>query len=416
MAKTKYVIIGNSAAALGAIEAIRKVDTENPIAVVCKDKTSIYSRALLTYLLREGFDESKIFLRPKEFYSQMGVEFLPDKEVVSVDTKGQKVQLADNSSISYDKLLIASGGVPYVPHIKGMDGIKLFTLRHLEDAREIIDEERYSKKIAFLGAGLVCLQVLNSMYKKGKEYSLIVTSQQILSQMLDRGASQLLEENMRLRGIEILKGRSVTEIGESKGKKQLILDDGSQMEADMVIVGKGVVPNVEFLKDSSIDIDEGILVNDFMETNIPGIYAAGDVAQAPDFLLEKKTLLGIWPDAVIEGRVAGFNMAGRRIRYNGGLRINVTWLFGLPSASLGILRNPGKYEEISYKDPEHRIYRSFLLEDNRIIGASLIGKISDIGCIHDLIRKRIDVTPWKEALARAPFKYGNRLKEYALMR
>lgn len=414
MAGIHYMIIGNSAAALGAIEAIRKVDGENPIRVVCKDRTSIYSRAVLTYLFREGFDESKIFLRPKEFYSQMGVEFLPNKEVVSVDVKGHKIRLADDSSIPYDKLLIACGGIPYVPPMKGIDGIKIFTLRHLEDAKKIIEEERHSKKIVFSGAGLVCLQALNSMYKKGKEYTLIVASQQVLSQMLDKGASQLLEENMRLRGIEILKGRDIIEIGENKAKKRLLLDNGNQIETDMLIVGKGVIPNVEFLRDSSISINEGILVNDFMETNVPDIYAAGDVAQAPDFLLEKKTLLGIWPDAIMEGKIAGFNMAGRKIRYSGGLRTNVTWLFGLPAASLGMLKNPGKYEEISYKDPGHKIYRSFLLEDKRIVGASLIGKISDIGCIHDLIRKRIDVTPWKEALIKAPFKYGSRLKEYTL--
>jgi NAD(P)H-nitrite reductase large subunit len=405
----RVVIIGNSAAGLSALAAFRRRDQESRILLIDREPFLAYSRVITPYFIMGGIkNEDGLFLWTNEFYKEWNVKTLLDKEVQSIDTQSRAVVFDKGKKEPFDFLLIATGGSPIRPKIEGTDTEDVLVLRSLPDAKKLKEMKPKVQKGVFLGAGLVSLQTLQALYKAGGRYTVVVKSDRILSQTLDPEGSEIVERHLKKMGVQIIKGRDVLRLKEVNGSKVAVLDKGEEMETDFIFAGKGVRSNISLLDGSGIKTEKGILVNEYVETNVDGIYAAGDVAQAPDFFSSEKVVYGLWPSAVEQGEIAGKNMAGVKELYPGNLKMNVTRIFAMPIASIGDFGSKRVVETLIKKDEKRNIYRKICLDEKGIIiGAILINQVNDLGVLHGLIQERKDGEVLKsKSIWKSPISYG----------
>ncbi len=403
-------IIGNSVAAIGAIEAIRKVDKRVPITVISKETYVAYGRPVISDFLKGKAKEEKLLsYRRKDFYEKNDIKLILNEEVIDIDVKKKKVLTLSGNEYKYNKLLIATGGVPFIPPFKGKDLKNVYTFTTLDDAKKLLSISKDIKKAVVIGGGLIGLKAAEGLHAQGIKVSIVELMDRILSLAFDKISGSIVENRMTDVGIDIYTEASTEEIlDDGKGSVRGIrLKGGREIEGDIVVIAIGVVPNAPFVKKAGIEMNRGILVNDFMETNVKGIFAAGDVAEAKQLLYEQKMLLPIWPDAYKQGRVAGYNMVGKKKIYEGGLAMNSIELFGVSTISAGIHtpQNPEGFEFLIEVDEKKCRYRKIALKDNRVLGFIFVGDIDRAGIFVGLIRDKVDVSPFKDKLLKKDFGF-----------
>ncbi len=407
--KKRVVIIGNSAAGLSALEAFRKRDRDSKVTLIDEEPYPAYSRVITPYFIMGGMKEEKhLFLREMDYYKELGVKTLFGVRVLGLDTRLREVLLDNGKKERFDLLLIATGSSPIRPKIRGAKSEEIGVLRSLDDARRLKELKPNLQNALFLGGGLVSLQTLQALYRRGGHYTLLIRSDRVLSQQLDPEASELVERHLRRMEVHIIKGRDVVQLKRKKETTKALLDNGDEVEADFLFAGKGVKPNVDFLNGSKIKVKGGVLVNRQMETNIEGIYAAGDVAMAPDFFSGENVLYGLWSSAVEQGEIAGKNMAGGNETYSGNLKMNVTRVFAMPIVSIGDTGSGRVAEALVRRDEKRNIYRKLCFDgEGTLVGAILIQQVNDLGVIHGLIRARKGGEVFKESsIWKSPMDYG----------
>lgn len=407
---THYVILGNSAAGLTAIDAIRQRDRDGAITVVSQEPEPCYSRVALPYILSREKDLRQITLQGPDYYRANKVELIAGVGASGLDAARKTVRLEDGRSLSYDKLLIATGSLSRVPPVQGIEEADVCYHWTLADTRKIEGQLEGAKRCFVIGAGFISLLTVSALIKAaGLEYTVVEIADQVMPQLLDREGGRALERGMREKGTEVVLGDQVSAIERGKNGYGVTLKSGRTHDADMIVCGTGVRPNVDFLKDSGLEIARGVLTNERQETNLADISAAGDCAEGFDFLSGERAVHAIWPTAIDQGRVAGAGMAGDSQTYPGSLSWNVTELFGLSSASVGEFRNRDGWEPIVFHNPQTNIYRKLLLDGGRIVGAVVIGRaehIQDLGVVQAMIRRRTDVSRWKHMLHGERINYG----------
>jgi nitrite reductase (NADH) large subunit len=403
----QFIIIGNSAAGIAAIEAIRRIDKDSKITVISDEDYPSYCRCLISYYLAGDVKEDKVFYRGEGFYKDYNIELLLNKKVSRVDPKKNRIILEDKSQLGYDALLIATGASPKFPEVKGIKKTGVFGFRTLKDAKGIDGLLPVTKTACILGGGLIGLKAAYALSKRKIEVKVIIKSKQVLSQVIDAQAADFIQQKLGQNGIDLLLGQDALEIIGEAEVKAVKLDSGKAIGTSLVIAAKGVSPNIDLVKDSQIKIDEGIIVNDLLQTDIANIYAAGDVCQAFDLALGKTSVNALWPVAVEQGKVAGMNMAGDKVNYAGALGMNSLEFFGLPVISLGIFntRQDPAFIELKNVDTKLNIYKKLVIKDNLLVGAVLVGNISNSGVFLSLIREKIDITPIKDRLLSENFGY-----------
>lgn len=407
MSKFKYVLLGNSAAAVYAAEAIRSIDKNGSLAIVSAEDTLPYSPALTTYLISGTISKDKIYFRKNDFYKSNKITTFLGKPAIEINRKNKTVKLVDGSSLQYEKLLISTGGRPQKPDLEGIDLKGVFTLRTLADAEAIKKRAAKSKTAVILGGGLVGLRGAYCLHQLGLDVTIVVGSKHILSQNLDSHAAAMMEEWLREKHFKILTKTDVAAIDGKKEVEKVKLASGKSLPADIVIIGKGVSPNAGLAKAAGIKIERGIVVNNFMQTSDSNIYAAGDVAQAYDKLLKTNVVNAIWPAATEQGRIAGINMAGGSEEYEGSIAMNSVDFYGLSALSIGIT-NPGKpedFEIMTRAQAAKHIYRKLVLKKDVLVGAVLIGDIDRAGIITGLINEGVKVSGFKESLYKDKFGF-----------
>ncbi|MFC1675307.1 NAD(P)/FAD-dependent oxidoreductase [Candidatus Omnitrophota bacterium] len=405
----QFVIIGNSAAGVSCVEAIRERDKESKIIVISDEDYNSYCRCLISYFLAGDVKEEKIILRPESFYKDNNVELKLNKKVIRVDPKKSRVVLEDKTQIAYDALLIASGAHPKMPDTPGIKKRGVFGLRTIKDALDISGLLITAKNTCVLGGGLVGLKAAYALHKRKSEVKVIVRSKQILSQIIDSEAAAIIQKRLEANGIEVILGEGVTEIIGNGDIRAVKLGSGKAIGTSLVVVGKGVAPNIELIKNSEIKFNTGIIASELLQSNIPNIYAAGDVCESFDLALDKYAVNAIWPAAVGQGKIAGANMAGESIRYPGSMGMNSLEFFGLPVVSLGVYKlkedQRADYEVLKFSDPKNNTYRKVIIKKNVVVGAILIGGIVNSGVITRLIREKINVAPLRHRLLEENFGY-----------
>lgn len=404
-----YVIIGNSVAAVGAIRGIRTMDQQGNITVISRESHTAYGRPLISYLLGGLVTEKRMAYLPEDFYEKQRVNLLLNAEVVAVDTAKKLVTLAAGDTVKFDRLLVATGGDPFVPPIEGMAGKeKVFTFTTWDDAAKLKGIAHDIERAVVIGGGLIGLKAAEGLHLIGKQVTIVELADRILSAAFDRPAGRIVAKKMKANGIDVLTEETVVRIeGDGAGISGVTLKSGDFLPCDTVIVAIGVRPACGFLKGSKVEVNRGVVVNDRMETKVPGIYAAGDVAEARDFFSGQKNPMPIWPDAYIQGDIAGVAMAGGEKGYPGGLAMNSIELFKVPTISMGITNplEPKEYDILTYLDQENYQYRKIVLQGNLLMGAVLVGNVDRAGIFAGLLRERIDVTPFRESLLAPDFGF-----------
>ncbi len=404
----QFIIIGNSAAGISAIEAIRKRDKESKITVISDEDYPAYCRCLISYYLAGEVKEDKLFYRPEDFYKEKNIELLLNKKVVRVDPKKNRVALEDKSSLGYDALLIATGASPKFPETPGIKKRGVFGFRTIKDAKEIEGLLPVTKTACVLGGGLIGLKAAYALKKRKVEVKVIIKSRQVLSQMLDFEAADMVRKKLEENGVDIVLGQDVLEVIGNGDIRAVKLESGKAVGCSLIIVGKGVQANVGLVKDSEVKLNEGIIAGNLLSSSVPNIYTAGDCAESFDLTVGRHAVNALWPIAVEQGKIAGANMAGDNINYVGSLGMNSLEFFGLAVVSLGLYKPielDSSFSELKICDLKTNLYKKLVLRDNVIVGAVLVGDIKNSGVFLRLIREKIDVSSLKDKLLQENFGF-----------
>jgi NAD(P)H-nitrite reductase large subunit len=406
---SKYVIVGASAAGIGAVEAIREVDPVGTITVISEELCPQYSRPMISDFVSGKANLEKIKCREDEFWQKNEVQALTGRTAVTLNLADKYIALDGGDRLNFEKLLIATGGKPFIPKMEGADKDGVFTFTTLSDAERLAAKLENAKRAVVIGAGLIGVSVTEALVKRGLKVTLVELQDKILSLLLDPKGSDIVENVIKKAGVTVVTGQSVQRIiGKPENDSAVggvILTKGEQMPCDLVIVAIGVVPRTELVAGTDVKLNRGIIVDNFMRTNVPDVYASGDVAEAYDFVLNQNRLLPLWPLAVLEGKIAGYNMSGKKTDYSGGTNMSALKYFGIPLISIGITnpKEDGTYEILVKHDPEKNLYKKIVLKDNVIVGITFVNDIERAGILFHLMKNRVNVKKFKQELLSENF-------------
>ncbi len=407
----KYVIVGACAAGIGAVEAIREVDPVGTITVISEEQCSQYSRPMISDFVSGKSDFNKMKTRNDQFWQTNQVQALTGKKATQLNLAEHTVALDSGDKVSYEKLLLATGGKPFVPKMEGSDKEGVFTFTTFSDAERLAQRiaATNAKTAVVIGAGLIGISVTEALVKRGLKVTIVELQEKILSLLLDAKASDLVEAVVRKAGVNIVTGQSVQRIiGRPENDKvvgSVALTKGEQIPCDLVIVAIGVVPRTDLVVGTEVKTNRGIIVDNTMQTNVPNVYASGDVAEAYDFILNQNRLLPLWPVAVSEGKTAGYNMAGKHTDYAGGTNMSTLKYFGVPIVSIG-LANPKEdpaLEILIAQDTAKNVYKKLVLKDSIIVGMTFLNDIERTGILFYLMKNKVNVKKFKNDLLREDF-------------
>jgi NAD(P)H-nitrite reductase large subunit len=400
---TRYLIVGNSAGGIGAAEAIRERDKSGSVTIVSDEPYPSYSRPLIAkYLARERTLEGMLF-RPLQFYAQSNITPLLGKRVRSLGLEEHIAELESGERIPWEKLLIATGGMPIIPKVRGIEKKGVFNFFTLDDAKAIDEFLDNDSKAIVIGGGLIGVSAAEALTERGVGVTVVEMKERILNTILDDEASSRVEAALRKAGVRVITGHTVGEVMGNEQVTGVILDNGEKISCHLVIMAIGVLPRIELVHGSGIKVNRGILVDRSMAANHPDVYACGDAAEAYDFIYGANRLTAIWPNAYIGGRTAGQNMAGVKAEYPGGTAINSLNYFGLDIAAAGIVvpSDSNGYELMSKQNGD--VYQKLVLKDNLIVGMICVGNVEKSGIIFGLMRDRVNVGDFKQALLAEDF-------------
>jgi NAD(P)H-nitrite reductase large subunit len=401
----KHIIIGAGPCGVVAAETLRKSNPTADITLIGDEPVPPYSRMAIPYLLIENIGEEGTYLRSIDHYEKQNINYL-NHRVSSVDTDEKALMLDDGSTLFYDKLLIASGSHPVSPPIEGIDLPNVHSCWTLDDARQIASLAKEGSNVILMGAGFIGCIILESLVKRGVKLSVIEMESRMVPRMLDEKAGGLLEKWCIEKGVNVLTSTKITAIKKSGDAMNVELDNGKSLSADLVISATGVRSNTAFLDGSGIEIDQGIVVDNKLQTNIANIYAAGDVAQAKDFSTGESQVQAIQPTATDHGRIAALNMAGQSVEHHGSINMNVLDTLGLISHSFGLWMGVDNGDSVEIYNPDAYKYMNLRFgvgdDEDVLVGVSTLGMTQHIGVIRGLIESKIHLKEWKERLMQDP--------------
>jgi len=396
----KHVIIGAGPAALSAAATLRREDLTGHVTILSKEAVNPYAKMALPYLLAGKIEEKDFFITPPP-----GVELLLGEEVVRIATQRREVETVRGKIFPYDRLLIASGAAPEKPKMPGGDLPFVFTVRDLPDISGIRTRLKAGPGRAVIaGAGPVSMETGDALRELGMSLTFVVSSQKVFSTMLDTPAAEWITGKLRSQGIEILIGEDIAGIRENG---LVELRSGGTRTCNLVIFGKGVKPDIPFLSGSGIEIQRGIVVNERQETNVPGIYAAGDAVQGREIVSGEMRVNALWPVAVEQGRVAALNMAGIPAAYPGSLARNILRVFGLSIFTAGEGRAEKGFEIRTVEGPD--FYRKLVLDQGILKGLIFLGEVINEGFYSNLIGRKTDVSAYAGSLLKGSYGYARHM-------
>lgn len=403
-----YLILGNSAAGVTAVEQIRAADGKGTIMMVSPEPYAAYGRPLISYVLEGKTDEAHMGYKQPDFYESHDVDtrFGEGNGAAQLDAKAHTVTLEDGSVVTYGKVLVATGSIPFTPPIKGLDGranvYPFITYDQALDAwraavaatQDAHEEDRASRAIV-IGAGLIGLKAAEALYHHVDEVVVLEMAPRILPAVLDSAGAAILVRQLAERGITCLPGVTAEEFSGSGDRiERALLTNGDELECDFVVAAVGVRPNSALLVDAGATVERGVVCDEEMMTSLPDVYAAGDVTQTTDSLDGSKRPLALWPNAVIQGRVAGAQMADASDAptFEGNFALNAVDFFDISLLTSGII-NPDPdagYEVRTIADD--RAYAKFVMKDDRLYGYILLNRPENAGIYTAVIEQQVPVS------------------------
>lgn len=376
-----YLIIGNGPAGVSAVESIRQVDNQGRIILVSKENNPPYSRIMTPEYMTGEVKEEDLFNKGTDFYAEYNVEIRLGRVVEKVIPEQSLVVLDDGEQISYDKLLIASGSRPIVPSWIRPDMKGVFTLWDKIDSESINFHLPKANKAVIIGGGLVGLQMARSLTAYGISVTIIEKMNRLMPLQLDEMASTMVKDLLEKNGVKVLLDTEVISLDIEDQEVRVVRTKEMEIAADMVLVSIGVRPNLEMIHNTSLEMEQGLLVDEYLQTNIENVYAAGDIAQALCKITGERKLRPLWPCAVQQGKIAGTNMAGGSERYEGSIPMNSFQLFGLSVLSFGQIEVKEDVQEKIIQFSTSGYYQKLLLKRGKLIGLIFVGDIQQAGIL-----------------------------------
>ncbi len=402
-----YVIIGAGPAGVTAADELRKLDPAATITLLSHEPDPPYSRMAIPYLIKKTIDESGTQIRVSDSHFSDRQIGLLTATVDSIDPAARQLKLSDGETLGYDKLLVASGGTPLTPPIEGIDLPGVYPCWTLENARQIIKRAVPGSRVVLIGAGFISTTIVEALVESGSSLTIIEMEDRLIPRMMGSKGSKLIQAWCESKGVQIITKARVERITEADGVLSVAFAELEPIEAELVISATGVAPNIGFLKGSGIETDQGIIVDDYLTTSDPHIYAAGDVAQATDLLTNEKQVMAIQPVAAEQGRLAAINMAkgteeGKGVTWRGSINMNVLDMLGLVSCSFGLWEGVDGGDSGELYQPEQHQYIQLQFDGDRLVGASSVGFTNHIGVFQGLIQSQIELGDWKQKLIDDP--------------
>ena len=399
----RHVILGNGPAGVIAAEAIRKYAPADDITLVGDEPEPPYSRMAIPYLLSGKIDEGGTYLRKgADHYGQQRITVRCDR-ARGVDTVARTVAFENGPHLPFDRLLIATGSQPARLPVPGAGSAGVHSCWTLADARNIMELGQPSARVLQIGAGFIGCIILEALVKRGVSLTVVEMGDRMVPRMMGQGAGTMIKRWVESKGIQVFTSTRVDSIEPGpSGSLKMHLSNGQKVAADLVISATGVKPNIDFLVGSGVACGEGVLTDAQMQTNVPGIYAAGDCAEAFDPMLGRHVISAIQPNAADQGHCAAMNMIGRRAALTCVTQINVLDTLGLISSSFGNWEGvPGGDHVEVHDDANHRLIR-LEFDGDVLVGANAIGLTERVGVLRGLIQSRTPLGQWKRRLMADP--------------
>lgn len=376
---THYVIIGNGTAAVGCIEGIRSMDQTAPITVVSAEAGPVYSRPLISYLLEGKTDTERMLYRAPSFYEDNGCTLLSGVRAERIDPTKKKVYLNDGKPLPYTALCVATGSRPFVPPMEGLEEVvNKFSFMTLSDALALKKAITKESRVLIVGAGLIGLKCAEGIRDRVKSITVCDLADRVLSSILDADCAGVVQKHLEKNGLRFLLGDSVKLFTKNSAK----MNSGKTVPFDILVLAVGVRANAELVRELGAQVDRGIVVYDTMETDVTGIWAAGDCAQGYDASADVKRVLAILPNAYLQGHTAGVNMAGGNAALKNAIPLNSVGFFGLH------LMTAGSYVGEMIEKKDEGTLRRFFVQDGLLRGFILVGSVERAGIYTSLVREK----------------------------
>jgi NADPH-dependent 2,4-dienoyl-CoA reductase/sulfur reductase-like enzyme len=400
-----HVIIGAGPAGVIAAETLRNRDSGARITLIGDEPEPPYSRMAIPYYLVGQIGEQGTYLRKQDgYFDRIGTTIVHDR-VASVSTADKTLRLDSGGSISFDKLLVATGSRAAMPPIDGIESPGVHDCWTLDDARQILKLAVPDAKVVLIGAGFIGSIILEALAFRRVDLSVIEMENRMVPRMMNERCGGLITQWCQSKGVKVYTCASVSSIERSGVNSALVvtLDGGETLPADLVIRATGVTANTEFLADSGVAIDLGVLVNEYLQTSHPDVYAAGDVAQGKVLSSGEYSVHAIQPTAADHGRIAASNMVkAGSTPHQGSLVMNVLDTLGLISASFGAWQGVDAGDSAELSDPDRYRYLSLQFEDDVLVGANSLGLTQHVGVLRGLIQSQLSLGKWKKRLRQDP--------------
>jgi NAD(P)H-nitrite reductase large subunit len=400
----KHVILGNGPAGVIAAEIIRKNAPADEILLVGDEDSAPYSRMAIPYFLIGNVPESGTHLRKDaNHWKNLRID-LKRARAKNVDIKARAVMFEDGSSAKFDKLLIATGSSPIRPPIPGMDLPGVHPCWTLADAHKIAALAKKGARVLQMGAGFIGCIIMESLALRGVELTVVEMGERMVPRMMGPTAGGMIKQWCEKKGVKVFTGTKVESIAAASKGLDVKLSNGQHMQVDLVISATGVRPAIGFLENSGVTCLQGVLTDEHLQTNVPGIYAAGDCAEAFDKISGKTLVSAIQPNAADQAYVAGMNMAGKKAVLKGVTTINVLDTLGLISTSFGVWEGVPGGQHVELTDREDFRHISLQFKDDVLIGANSLGLTNHVGVLRGLVEGRVKLGEWKDKLMADPLR------------
>ena len=394
---SNYLIIGNGVAGTTAAENIRKIDKKGNITMVTGEDLPFYYRIRLNEYISGEIEENDLVAKKEKWYRDQNINLELVTRIVGAKDQEKALITENNRTLSYDRLLIATGSHSFIPPIKGSEKKGVFSLRTIKDARDISAYAGKIEDVVLIGGGLLGLEAGNALRKLGKKVTVVEFFPRLLPRQLDVDGAKRLQGIMEEMGFSFRLGAKTEAITGGDQAGGVLLEDGETLSSEMVIISAGVRPNMELAKDLGLDHDKGIKVDEHLQTNLADIYAAGDVAEFEGMPY------GIWPAAMEQGKIAGNNMAGGDMVYEGTVMANTLKVVGVDLASAGNIDAENEFESQVFTD--ENIYKKIVIENDKITGCIMLGDTKGFSIMTKAISERVDVSKIKNQILSAGFNF-----------
>jgi nitrite reductase (NADH) large subunit len=392
---TEYLIIGNGVAGTTAAENIRKNEPGKSITIVTEEDAPFYYRLRLNEYISGELSEPALQAKKDQWYEDMKIRLLLNTRITGADPAKGIVITGKGEKLAYNKLLIASGSYSFIPPVKGSEKTGVFAIRNLQDARNIIAHVKEIREVVIIGGGLLGLEAGNAFRKLNKIVTVVEFFPRLLPRQLDQKGAERLQVIMEDKGFNFRLGAKTEAIEGENTVKSVRLEGGETLSAGMVIMSAGVRPNMALAKEIGLECDKGVKVDEYLRTNLTNIFAAGDVTEF------KGIPYGIWTAAMEQGKIAGINMAGGEMVYNGTTMANTLKVVGIDLASAGEIDADSKYE--AKASVTGTAYKKIVLENNHIIGCIMLGDTSGFTKITRAITEKKDISAIKDQILSGKF-------------